>query len=518
MSAGFLEFSIFMFKEFSMSNQLKKWFSAGLAAAAAVLVTLAACDTGAGPSPEAGPGSGRTAGIRSLKVADVPAEIAAGKITVRVPYYEGFDPAALDVSAEVDEGAAVMPLLTGTQDFSRPKTFSVRSADGAVTKYTVTVYALFEGEAGLAKLAAYSDPERIGYAPEEEPLYIAVSGLNLDRKSAKPISEAAHGQFIDLDLSASYGIKLTGSVADILTDGPFSKVVNIVLPDTLLEIGSDVFNRGALKTIKLPKNLRKIGDYTFNACGNLASVDLPETLTSIGSHAFAMYTSHAGIKPARTTNAGFESIVLPEGLREIGSWAFGGRRLKSVRLPSTLTGLGSYAFYRCDFLEEADLSASKLSALKTGIFNDCEALASVKIPDTVYEIYDFIFENCKNLTEIDLSGTSLTTLQGANNFTGCQKLKTVYFPKTLISMELVRASDTFSNFPKNHDVNLVIEAESPISLWEPPTPPEDFPFIFYERVVLYVPDAIVPDYIAGEWGTTPYADKIRPISALGAAQ
>ncbi|MDR3356443.1 MAG: hypothetical protein LBO04_04565 [Spirochaetaceae bacterium] len=60
---------------------------------AAALLLFASCDTGVSPST----GTGAAAGIRVLKVAGVQAE-TAGKITVYVPYYEGFDPAALDVS------------------------------------------------------------------------------------------------------------------------------------------------------------------------------------------------------------------------------------------------------------------------------------------------------------------------------------------------------------------------------------------------------------------------------------
>ncbi|MDR3356444.1 MAG: hypothetical protein LBO04_04570 [Spirochaetaceae bacterium] len=73
-----------------------------------------------------------------------------------------------------------MPQLTGTQDFSSPKTFAVRASDGTTSKYTVTVYALFSGKESLAGLAAYTDWTG-GKAAEPDParpLYIALEGMD----------------------------------------------------------------------------------------------------------------------------------------------------------------------------------------------------------------------------------------------------------------------------------------------------------------------------------------------------
>ena len=96
---------------------------------------------------------------------------------------------------------------------------------------------------------------------------------------------------------------------------------HLVLPST-------VYNNGEAYT------LTELGDYSFNgnSCDGLLSVELPNTLTRIGIMAFASATE-------------LESIVIPEGVKEIADGAFCACIILSdIRLPQSLEVIGAYAF------------------------------------------------------------------------------------------------------------------------------------------------------------------------------
>ena len=68
--------------------------------------------------------------------------------------------------------------------------------------------------------------------------------------------------------------------------------------------------RDSIKTINMPNEMTKIGDYTFYRCTALTSISLPEQLKHIGNRAFAQDTKIAG------------NIVIPEGVNYIEERAF----------------------------------------------------------------------------------------------------------------------------------------------------------------------------------------------------
>lgn len=73
-------------------------------------------------------------------------------------------------------------------------------------------------------------------------------------------------------------------------------------------------------------------------------------------------------------------IVLPEGVKAIGMWAFYNcKALTSVKIPNGVTRIGYEAF------------------------RDCEALATIEIPASVTCIEEGAFRGCKNLRSITVS-------------------------------------------------------------------------------------------------------------------
>ena len=99
--------------------------------------------------------------------------------------------------------------------------------------------------------------------------------------------------------------------------------------------------------------------------------------------------------------------------------------ITSVKLPSTLQSIGSYAFYYCGGLTgELNLSnCTSLTIIGGGAFYGCSGLTSISLPSSLTIIGGGAFYGCSGLKgELNLGGcTSLTSI-GDRAFNGCDGL------------------------------------------------------------------------------------------------
>ena len=148
-------------------------------------------------------------------------------------------------------------------------------------------------------------------------------------------------------------------------------------------------------SITLPEGITEIGTYAFENCAGLKTIDLPSTITKIGMSAFADAT-------------GLESIVIPENVTELDqSYIFDGcTSLKSVTLPSKLTSMYGMSMFR-----------------------DCVSLESISIPDTVTEIGQQVFSGCISLREVNVPAGSTI---GSGAFEDCVLIEKAVIPEGAI--------------------------------------------------------------------------------------
>ena len=126
------------------------------------------------------------------------------------------------------------------------------------------------------------------------------------------------------------------------------------------------------KTLEIPASLggcpvREIGSRAFFDMKSLEDVTIPNTVQRIGDHAFS------------------ESFFL-----------------KSVTLPSSVTERGMGVFASCDWLQQADLSALRITRLPDGTFRDCGRLVTVQLPDTLTALGDRCFYETRDLMRLSL--------------------------------------------------------------------------------------------------------------------
>lgn len=99
------------------------------------------------------------------------------------------------------------------------------------------------------------------------------------------------------------------------------------------------------------------------------------------------------------------TIVLPNGLREIGKDAFSGRRdmEADVVIPEGVEIIRESAFYDCIKLRSVTLPES-LCTIEMLAFLECRSLLELTIPQNVRKIGCWAFLRCAGLQKITLSG------------------------------------------------------------------------------------------------------------------
>ena len=169
-----------------------------------------------------------------------------------------------------------------------------------------------------------------------------------------------------------------------------------VLPVT--EIGSDAFNHDnflGVTGIVLPAGLKKIGSSGFVGTG-ISSITIPAACQSIGESAF------------NSTGLASIEFASPSSLQSIGNNAFLSTGLTSVVVPDSVTSIGRGAFSNCARLENITLTNNPgFTAIRDETFASCSALRSINIPLSVTSIGTYAF--------LDSALESITIPAGVTN-------------------------------------------------------------------------------------------------------
>ncbi len=253
----------------------------------------------------------------------------------------------------------------------------------------------------------------------------------------------------------------------------------LIIPDDVIEIGSNAFNSTNISSLQLPVNLKIIGNYAFSECKTLAgTLTLPESLESIGDSAFSICKMLGGTLtiPSQLTAipkfcfAGCSftgDLVIPNNIKSIGNNAldcnFNGQLTLSANLTqiadqafsnnhfqgelvipkrvqsieycafsnsqfskvvfeeeSELVKIGERAFVGNSRISEPIVLPEGLLSIGDNAFYDCSTLPSIVIPSTVTTIGNSAFSNCYYLTKMQCDAT-MPPVVGSGAFDGVGK-------------------------------------------------------------------------------------------------
>lgn len=125
----------------------------------------------------------------------------------------------------------------------------------------------------------------------------------------------------------------------------------------------------------------KITEIESGTCeGNLAITKalLPNSLITIGSGAFSMCEK-------------LKEVDLPDGLTNMGEYAFSSCAISLIRIPGSLEVIPPRAFYACSALQSVEI-AEGVTKISSQAFADCARKLKVDIPSTVTSIAEDAFD------------------------------------------------------------------------------------------------------------------------------
>ncbi len=265
-----------------------------------------------------------------------------------------------------------------------------------------------------------------------------------------------------------------------------TEIDSVVIPNTVEGMDEYVFTHSNVKKVVFEEGseIEELPKGTFDSCENLKEVQLPKSLKTIGIEAFAdtglisieIPDGVTRIEGAAFINSSLTEVAFPDSLKEINSSAFGDCRqlkdvkfpnnlkkigfgaflscykLTSIELPESTTDIGQYAFSLCFGLKTVTIKGN-IKELPKGIFSGCDSLRSITYPDSVVKIGDSAFADTsfktlpisKNIKTIGANAFINNTVKSikipdgvetieAFAFYNCSDLKTVYVPKSVISI------------------------------------------------------------------------------------
>ena len=186
-----------------------------------------------------------------------------------------------------------------------------------------------------------------------------------------------------------------------------------------------------LLCVLLPRSPALAVEDNTGACGAHLTWTLnPETgaLTITGSGAMYSWSS-SGEVPWSSSAYLIKTVSLPSGLTGIGNYAFYWcSKLTKITIPGSVTSIGNSAFASCSGLTSVTIPSS-VSLIGDHAFAWCTKLSEVNIPDGVTAIKDWTFGQCTALRAVSIP-SSVSSI-GESAFYSCTALSSVTIPSSV---------------------------------------------------------------------------------------
>ena len=222
-------------------------------------------------------------------------------------------------------------------------------------------------------------------------------------ESSTAIADGPHvdGSFYDSTFIYFTNLKHFDTGNGVTTIGEYAfqmcaSLESVNIGDSVTSIRGFAFLGTSLTSVNIGNSVTSIGDHAFASCISLTNITIPNSVTIIESAAFY--------------NCRIISVIIPDSVITIGGSAFSGNNLTSVEIPDSITSIGQDTFAR-NQLTSITIPDSVTTIGNSAFMNN--QLTGITIPDGVTTIDTAAFMN-NQLTGVTIPD-SVTTI-GVNAF------------------------------------------------------------------------------------------------------
>lgn len=175
------------------------------------------------------------------------------------------------------------------------------------------------------------------------------------------------------------------------------RINKVVLPKSLLEIGTRAFQSTHIETLRIPANVSSLGLTPFINCFKLVSFFVEEGNSTYKSIDGVLYSKDMKKLIAYPIGKKDEIFIFPSEVESISPRAFyHSPNLRTVVLPNNMRTLSASAFYGCDSLERVENTGGVLF-IKSKAFAYCPSLKKVCFREDVSMDND-VFDGCGTIS------------------------------------------------------------------------------------------------------------------------
>lgn len=197
---------------------------------------------------------------------------------------------------------------------------------------------------------------------------------------------------------------------------PATKSGTFVFPDSTRYIDPCAFSfcSNLSGEMKFTKGIEYLGDFAFYGCTGISGFAADEENKYFSAYDGLLYNKLADTLYLSTSGKSGQ-VVLPQGLKHIGTSAFDGcQYITSVKLPSGLNSLGNYAFEYCTSLTDINLPQT-LTSIGYGVLNGCTSMRNINVLLPEPHLIDYYYFNNinKSLCALNVPLNSISSYRNA---------------------------------------------------------------------------------------------------------
>ncbi len=230
-----------------------------------------------------------------------------------------------------------------------------------------------------------------------------------------------------------------------LSEGAYSKLTSSNFSDSVtwngttyavVGIADQSFNKATFSgRIVLPSTITTIGQFAFHAATG-DGITLGDKVTAVAANAFAGNKFSTGIY-VDSNNPVFCHLTNSDGNNCNGLLASkdkktllnypGGKTATSLNIPSFVTQVGDFCFYRNEGLATISIP-NTVTRIGKAAFLECLDYSAIILPASVTELGESAFQGCVNATRLTFNTRNLVNIP-AKAFFNCVSLKSISLPE-----------------------------------------------------------------------------------------